>query len=487
MKIYWTIILFSSILFFTISCDIDSEKEDSDIVAVVLPPKVIGINLDSILKRGKLIAITNNSPTSYFIYKGRPMGYQYDILKEFTNKLGVDLEIKIVASIPDAIDSLKNKKADILASGLTVLKDRKEQIDFSIPITQTRQVLIQRKPEGYRKMSKSKLEKHLLRNVTQLAGKDVYVEEGSSYYDRLLTLQNEIGDTIHIRTYAGEIEIDSILKRVSIGEIDYAITEEYTAKFFVRFYPDLDINTPISFNQNIAWAVPKNSTKLLDTINSWIEDHHNTTRWAVIYNKYFKHNKNMNTRANSSFNMENGKISPYDELVKKYASTIGWDWRLISAQINVESGFNPNQKSWVGAQGLMQIMPSTAKQLSPSHSNVYSPSENIKMGVKLNGILYDFWIKTIKDSTQAIKFSLASYNIGKGHVFDAQRLATKYKLDPLVWDNNVELMMNKLSKSNYYRDPLVRHGYCRGFDAYNYVNRIFNLYTNYQNFNVPGS
>lgn len=439
--------------------------------------------IDTILKRGKLIAIVNNTPTSYFIYKGRPMGFQYDLLNRFCKDLGVELEIIKVASIPDAVDSIKHNKADILASGLTVIGDRKKEINFSTPITQTHQILIQRKPEGHQKMSKSKLENHLLRDVTKLGGKEVFVEEGSSYYDRILNLQNEIGDSIIVKAYDGEIDIDSIMQMVSSGQIDYAVTDQYTAKFFVRYYSNIDIQTPVSFKQNIAWAFSKNAVGLQDTVNTWIENNKNSLVWAVVYNKYFKYNKNMNKRAQSSYNIENGKISPYDEIIKQEAQKINWDWKLIAAQISVESGFDPKKTSWAGAQGLMQIMPATAAGLNPNAKNAYNPNTNISMGVKFNGMLYDYWIEQIPDSTQAIKFSLASYNIGKGHVFDAQRLAKKYGLDPNIWDGNVAEMIVKLSKSRYYKDSEVRHGYCRGIEAYNYVSRINSLYLNYRNFN----
>jgi membrane-bound lytic murein transglycosylase F len=481
MRLNWSILII--ILLFLSSCSSTSEKPAIEISAN--DSIQVGTLIDSIIKRGKLIAIVNNTPTSYFIYRGRPMGFQFDLLTRFCNDLGVQLEVKVVSSIPDALDSLTNKKADILASGLTVIGDRKKEVDFSNPITQTHQILIQRKPDNHHRISRSKLEKALLRDVTLLAGQEVYVEEGSSYYDRILNLQNEIGDSIDIHTYDGEIDIDSIMTMVSSGEIKYAVTDEYTAKFFQRYFPEIDIQTPVSFNQNIAWAVTKNSDALLDTINSWVEGNKNSVTWAVIYNKYFKHNKSMNSRVQSNYNIVNGKISPYDDLIQAEASKINWDWKLIAAQISVESGFDPKKTSWAGAKGLMQIMPATAGDLNPNHSNIADPVENIKMGVKFNGILYDYWKNVIPDSAEAVKFTLASYNIGKGHVFDAQRLAQKFGLDPHVWDNNVAEMMLKLSKSNYYRDKEVRHGYCRGIEAYNYVSRINTLYLNYSNFETP--
>jgi membrane-bound lytic murein transglycosylase F len=128
----------------------------------------------------------------------------------------------------------------------------------------------------------------------------------------------------------------------------------------------------------------------------------------------------------------------------------------------------------------MQLMPATAHGLGGG--NLDSPSRNIALGVKYDGILFEFWKDKVPDSLQAIKFALASYNIGKGHILDARRLAKQYGLDPEVWDDNVEVMIKNLSRSKYYRDPVVKYGYCRGQEAFNYVKRIFYLYDNYKNF-----
>ena len=127
-------------------------------------------------------------------------------------------------------------------------------------------------------------------------------------------------------------------------------------------------------------------------------------------------------------------------------------------------------------------MPATAAYLNSNDSDMVNPNKNIELGVKLNGRLYKYWKEIIPDSIQAIKFTLASYNIGKGHVLDAQRLAKEHDLNAFIWDQNVAQMITKLSQKNYYRNPVVRHGYCRGYEAFNYVNKIFSLYQNYLNF-----
>lgn len=438
------------------------------------------IPLDSIISRGKLTVVTNNTPTSYFIYRGKPMGYQYELLHDFADHMKLDLEVIVEPSIHFCIDSVRQNKAHIVASGLTVTHKRKEKIDFTNPVVHTRQILIQKLPDNHKSLSRKALNNQIITEATQLAKKTVYVESGSAYHERLLNLSQEIGDTIFIETYTGVIDIDSAMTNVENGIFDYVVSDEYTARFFIKYHPNIDISTPISLAQNIAWGTPKNIPSLTDTLNAWISQNENTLRWAVIYDKYFKHNKNVKNYAQSDFNFTTGTLSPYDQLIRQHAETIGWDWLLLAAQISVESNFQNNAKSWVGAKGLMQIMPATFNSLSPS-KNILDPHHNIGTGTKYNKQLTDFWSDRITDSIQVIKFALASYNIGKGHVLDAQRLAEKHGYNKLMWDNNVEIMIKKLSSSAYYRQPEVYYGYCRGQEAHNYVKRIFVLYNDYKN------
>lgn len=439
------------------------------------------LGLDSILQGGKLVILTDYSPNNYFIYKGRPMGFQYELLQDFAAHMKLDLEVMVEPSITFGMDSVIQNKAHIAATGLTITPKRKEKIDFTLPIVQTKQVLIQRLPENHHKLTKKEKNQFLITEVTQLAKKTVHVVAGSAYHERLLNLSQEIGDTIFIETYEGVIEMDSAMTNVDNGYFDYIVADEYTAKFFSKFHPNLDISTPISLTQNISWGVAKNTPELTDTLNAWIKSNRNTLRWAVIYDKYFKHNKNVKNYTQSDFNFNtSGKLSAYDEILQKEAKQIGWDWMLLAAQISVESNFKNDARSWVGAKGLMQIMPATFNSLSPT-KNILNPHHNIAAGVKYNQSLTEFWKERIPDSTQAIKFALASYNIGKGHVLDAQRLTEKNGMDHLYWDNNVEVMIKKLSSSKYYRQPEVYYGYCRGQEAYNYVRRIFVLYNDYKN------
>jgi membrane-bound lytic murein transglycosylase F len=173
------------------------------------------------------------------------------------------------------------------------------------------------------------------------------------------------------------------------------------------------------------------------------------------------------------------QISKYDNLIKKYAAEIGWDWRLLASQVYQESKFDPLAKSWTGASGLMQIMPKTAKSLGVTNMN--SPTQSIRGGTKYLSWLNDRFTN-IPDSLTKIKFVLAAYNCGLGHVKDAQILAESKGLDPTLWTDQVEEMILALSYPNNFNKPMITHGYVRGIEPINYVNEIFERYDHYLQF-----
>jgi len=76
---------------------------------------------------------------------------------------------------------------------------------------------------------------------------------------------------------------------------------------------------------------------------------------------------------------------------------------------------------------------------------------------------------------------LASYNAGIAHVYDARRLAEKNNKDPNIWDENVDYYLLNKSKPEFYRDSIVKYGYCRGEETYNFVSEIFERYEHYKN------
>lgn len=435
------------------------------------------IDLSEIRENNRLVVITDFNSTDYFIYRGQPMGYQYELLKELTDYLGIKLDVMVSNDLDDSFRKLRNGECNLIAINLTITKERKKNIDFTMPYGQTRQVLVQRKPANWKKLSNAEIEKKLIRNQLELAGKTVYVQNGSSYYERLKSLSDEIGDTIFIMPAPEETE--KLISLVAEGTIDYTVCDENIALVNQTYYPDIDVETPVSFPQYVAWAVQKGNTSLKREIDKWFTEFKKTTTYAVIYNKYFR-NQRSNEMVNSDyFALTSGRISKYDEIIKKYSESIGWDWKLLASVIYQESNFNPDAQSWAGAYGLMQLMPNTARRFG-----VYReapPEQHIRGGVEFIKWLDDRFREKVPDEQERIKFILASYNIGYGHIEDAMKLAEKYGKNPHIWDNNVDEFLMMKSDPKYYMDPVVKYGYCRGIETYNFVNEVLERYTDYKN------
>jgi len=435
-------------------------------------------DLTRIMKSGRLRAVVDYNSTNYFIYRGKPMGFKYELLKHLAQDMDVELEISVSNNLQETFEGLQSGHYDLVAKNLTVTKKRDEIIAFTLPLEQTRQVLVQRKPENWRSLSSHALEDSLIRNQLDLAGKTVYVQKNTAYYRRMVNLSDEIGEEINI-VQDSIYGVEQLVSMVANGEIDYTVCDENVAKVNQTFYPMLDVSTPVSFPQNIAWAVRNDSQEWLKYLNNWIRNFRESTTYAVLYNKYFE-NSRSSEMANSGYHsLRDGNISPFDPLIKDAAEKAGLDWRFLAAIIYRESRFDPQAESWAGAYGLMQVMPESADLF---RINEYEdPEDNLRVGTRLLNWLNKNLEPDVPDSTERVKFVLAAYNVGLGHVKDAQRLAEKYDKNPEIWDDNVDYFLLNKSASKYYKDPVVRWGYCRGEEPYNYVDRVLETYRDYTN------
>jgi membrane-bound lytic murein transglycosylase F len=427
-------------------------------------------DLDDILKNGKLTVLAENSSTSYFIYRGKKMGFEYELLKEFADDLGVELVIKVVQDLDKLTDLLNNKEGDLISCNYTYTKDRLEKINFSEPYFITPQVLIQRKPEGAEKMGYEELNAHMVRSPEQLANKKVHVWKNSSYHKRLLNLQDEIGDTIYIEEQNGQIGTEEMIEMVSEGMIDFTVTEQNLAKANEKFYDNIDVQTVLSVKQKICFGLRKSCPLLQARLDKWLLGFMKKAEFRHLKRKYFELGASSAMTAAPIRKLKKGELSPFDAVFKREAAKYSWDWTLLASMAYQESRFNPDVVGYGGAYSMMQFMPT----VGPKY-DVYpdSPPEvQIAGGMKLIHKYYVKWGK-ITNVEQRIKFSLASYNAGLGHVEDAVRLAKKHGKNPEKWDDNVEVMMLNLSKQSYYRDPVVRNGAHRGNITFKYVRGIY--------------
>jgi membrane-bound lytic murein transglycosylase F len=368
---------------------------------------------------------------------------------------------------------------DLIAFNLTITKESQEIVDLTKPIKTIKKVLVQRKQENCEKMKLHEIEKQLIRDPAELIGKTIVVRHSSAYKQRLINLSEEVGGDINIVEASPELTTEDLIAQVSSGEIDYTVSDDNIANLNQVFYRNIDDKTELSLSQRIAWAIRKDNNEILSAVNHWLDSIKKTVDFAVIYKKYFTNRYAFKKRISSDyFSNTGGGISKYDDLIKKYSELVGWDWRLSASLIYQESQFNPNTKSWAGAVGLMQLMPNTAKQFGVK--NLKNPEQNLKGGFKYLAYLDNLWKETITDSTERIKFVLASYNIGPNHITDARNLTEKYDGDPNIWFDNVEVYLKLKSKPKYYNDEVVKRGYARGKETVKYVKEILERYDQYK-------
>jgi len=459
--VFATIVLFFSIDHFT--------RQKTDLVA---------FDLDSIRVRGILTAVTDNNSTNYFVYRGEPMGFHFEMLEAFSDHLGVDLEIVTENKREDAFEMLRTGNADILAISLTEHSRGKKRIKFTEPLYETGQVLIQRKPDLWRTMTPDSLEKVLIRDHSGLAGKIIHIQEGNSHTRSLQALSKETGKRITIE----EVPYDSekLIQMVSDGEIEYAVCDENVALVNATYYPYIDVGTTLSSPRGISWGIRRTNSEILGAkLNQWIKTYKKTKAFALLYAKYFK-NSRSNTIINSDYyTLNTGKVSRYDDIIKRFSDSINWDWRLLASLVCQESRFIPNVRSWAGAYGLMQVMPATGRNFGIDITA--SPVNNIMAGTLYIEVLQKIFDQKIPDENERFKFILASYNAGPGHVLDAMKLAEKNGQNPVVWDGNVADWLLKKSDPQYFNDTVVKNGYFRGKESVAFVDEILERYEHYKN------
>ncbi len=431
-----------------------------------LPKDVL---LQKIKEQGKLRAVIGYNVTSYFVYNGSTMGFQYEMLQAFSEYLNVKLELTVSDNLTSSFNKLDSCKVDILAMNLVATPQRISKYNLSIPHSSSYQVLVQRNRSD---------NNNYIDSIPQLAGKTIYVVKESSYEKQLQAISKSLKHPIHI------IPVDSLLsgdliKKVAEGKIDFTVADNNSAVVNKHYHKNIDVTIRISKDEAFTWAVRKTDKSLAKEINKWLLKFKKTRHYSYINHRYFTNTKSLNIVNSRYFTLRSGRISKYDSLFKIKSKIINWDWRLLAALVYQESHFNNKVRSRAGAFGLMQLMPRTAKRYGVSHLS--SAEENITGGVRYLKQVRRELLPSLKDTTDLVPFILAAYNVGLGHLQDARRLTLKYGANPDKWEDNVAYYLQQKSRSSFYNDPLVKYGYCRGEEPYLYVTEVLERYKHYKN------
>lgn len=414
------------------------------------------VTLHKILKNGEITVITKNDAHCYYLYRDEPMGFEYELAKEYADYLGVNLRIKVVDNWEAMVQDINQGSGAVIAAGISITPGRAEEISFS---------------DGY-----MAIQPHIIthRNSTRiydlkdLTGKTIDVVSGSVYQQQLEKLREQ-GANFIIQTHA-DLPAEELIQKVSDREIEVTVANSNIAILHRRHYPWAVMKGKIGDELQLAWAVYPKARQLRDSINAFFKEIKANGRYDEIYNKYYGDTKDFDYVDLAAFHRRmKTRLSRYSPFIKAAARRHGFDWRLIVAQIYQESHLNPWAKSRSGARGLMQLLPKTARSLGVK--DVYNPVENINAGVQHLKNLYEHYDGVSGDDRLLI--SLAAYNIGQGHIRDARRLAVRKNLDPDRWDSLAKTLP-LLRYKKYYKKS--KYGYCLGTEPIKYTKQVMIYY-----------
>jgi membrane-bound lytic murein transglycosylase F len=454
-------------------------------------------DLAEIKARGQLVVLAPYNSTSYFLYRGEPLGYEYELLQAFAQEQGVPLKVIVATDRKSYYALLNAGDGDIVAARLVPTEEDKRDVSFTRELYRTEPALVQQEvppekanlPEASEKalqpapgeeLPDVELQARRIKRPSQLAGETVTLPEQSAYRRTLMELEDNISGDINIVETSGKIEDEALAQKVAKGEVEFTVMQGNLAELKEAEFANLKVRPVVGHSHSVAWAVRKNSPELMNELNRWIEEKKNTALFDRLYKKYFIDRRSYRERVTSEYLTNvTGKLCEYDEVLKKYATELSWDWRLLASQAFQESRFKPNARSWAGATGLLQLMPRTAREYGVT--DALNPEDNVAGAVRFLKWLTARWSARIPDENERLKFILASYNCGAGHVEDAQRLTEKYGGDPLRWDDVSYWLLQK-STQQYSADAVVKFGFCRGIEPVTYVSRILERFDHYKQF-----
>lgn len=258
----------------------------------------------------------------------------------------------------------------------------------------------------------------------------------------------------------GENYLDSLRK----GRVDIVITHAED----IADASGLEISRKM--DKCSAWLVKEKKENELRQINIWISHLRQSDDFETIVKKY---SKTSNPIQRAEKGIRTRTISPYDSLIKKYAAELGWDWRMLAAVVYQESKFSINSRSHRGAQGLMQVMPSTARYYGIE--NLLDPEKNLNAGTSHLKRLQKMFAKEGLEQSELIKFTLAAYNAGEGRVMDCRNFAATRQIDNTRWDEIVKVIP-LMREDSVLEEESVKLGKFQGHETIAYIDNIMALY-----------
>lgn len=424
-------------------------------------------DLAEIQRRGVLRVITRNSSATYFVARGAQRGFQYELAQALADELGVRLAIVVPPSRDALIQALLSGQGDLIAAGMSITPTRAEKVRFTHPVFTARRVFV-----THRHTVK------LVDSLEDLAQFDVHTNFRSTTYGNLKAAEAVTGLTFRLHDAGGDEEMETMMKKISEGAYEATVADRQLVELAQGAGMAIEARLPLGDPLPKGWAVHPGAPALAERVDAFVRRHKKSGLIRMMYARYFKAGSRFAARAREEAYRADadGSISPYDELFKQAGQETGIDWRLLAAVAYSESRFDAGAKSRWGAVGLMQVLPNTAKRVGIS-SRLENPARNITAGARYLRRLARIFEKRGVEKRQQMRFALAAYNAGIGHILDARDLATRTGKDPNRWFGHVaEALLLKQDRKWHER---TKYGYARAGETIAYVSRIQSRYDVY--------
>lgn len=419
-------------------------KTDDDTKIIIEPA--------SSAKKSKVVTfVTLNSPNTYYVDGNKEFaGLEYDLATLFVKDLGNDTQLKLIVAnnINQVISTILKHKADIAAADVTVTKDRKELIDFSVDYQDVQQLVVYNIEKNKAEQKKSP------KQLKDLVGLHISLPANSSFVERLSKLQTtEPGLMWEEHLHVGSEELLQELER---GEIDYTIADSHLVSIMQNYYPQLGVAFALGEPEKIAWAMPKNrNPELQQKVNAFFNRIKKDGTLRNLLDRYHGNVKRLKPVDIQTFLIRSRTLLPkYKRLFQQAQEVTDLDWRLIAALSYQESHWDTFNTSPTNVRGLMMLTESTADLMKVTDR--LDPKQSITAGAKYINMLKETIPERVPEPDRTY-MALASYNIGYAHVEDARVLAQRLKLDPNRWAD-VKKTLPMLSNPTYYVN--AKYGYC---------------------------
>lgn len=420
-----------------------------------------------VLKKDRIIrALVPYSLTHYFIDNGVQKGVSYELLKAFEEKINKDyktgnLKIHVIivpTSRDQMIPKLVNGYGDVALGNYTVTEERLREVDFSDPILSGVSELVVTGPDSPG-----------INSLEDLSGKEVWVRRTSSYYVSLEKLNESLKEKgikpVVIKAADENLEDEDILEMLNAGLIELTVADSHIAGFWSKVFEDVKVHEDLALRTGgeIAWMIRKDSPLLKNEINEFMKTSRKGTLFGnVLARKYFGNTKWVR---DSLSEKDRERFRSMAEIFKRYAGIYDFDWLMLAAQGYQESQLDQSKRSPAGAVGVMQLLPTTAKDPNVGIPGIEKLENNIHAGTKyLRFMVNRYYDDPAIQPLDRMLFAFASYNAGPNKLNRLRNIAAERGLDPNVWFKNVEMIASEKI----------------GRETTTYVSNIYKYYVAYQ-------